>query len=166
MLQTYLDLLDLCYFEVTEAFGGLADENVWRRPHERLLSVGELAAHIAFAEASRFAGEESDGSATKDLSNCKISSPLLHARHGYYLNTIETTGAETLTAAQVLSELERVHAESMAFLTARNPDLNSPAPHWHSTYKELLKYLIFHISYHTGQMYSARHILGETTPDN
>ncbi len=61
MLETALKALDLCYFEVTEAFKALADENVWKRPSPVLLSVGELAGHIAYWEAVRFAGDSEDG---------------------------------------------------------------------------------------------------------
>jgi hypothetical protein len=169
MLETYLNLLDLCYFEVTEAFKGLANENVWKRPAPGLLSVGELAGHVAYSEALRFGGENADGSSLRDLSNCRISSPLLDERCRYYPMTIETSPTEgqlALTAPQVQDELLRVHREAMAYLKARNPDLSSKAPEWHSSYEELLKYLVFHVAYHTGQMYSVRHFLGEETPDN
>ena len=71
-----------------------------------------------------------------------------------------------MTATQVLGELQRVHEESMAGLKALNPDLQAKAPHWGSNYGDLLKYIVFHIAYHTGQMYSVRHLLGEETPDN
>lgn len=169
MLETYLDLLDLCYFEVTEAFKGLADENVWKRPAPGLLSIGELAGHAAYADASRFAGEAVDGSSLTDLSDCKIKSPLLDERFSYYTNTLETAPTSEqlgMTASQVESELLRVHRESMAYLKELNPDMASKAPHWGGSYRELMKYLVFHIAYHTGQMYSARHLLGEETPDN
>lgn len=168
-MDIYLDLLDFCYFEVTEAFGGLSDENVWVRPTPSLLSVGELAAHVAYWEAVRFAGEGEDGSALRDLSNCKIKSPLLDPRSGYYTSTLETRPSEAqqaLSASQVLAELERIHHEAMGCLRERNPDLDDKAPHWHSSYRELIKYVIFHVSYHTGQMYSVRHLLGDNTPDN
>ena len=169
MLDTYLKTLDLCYFEVTEAFRDLQDENVWKRPATGLLSVGELAGHVAYWEAVRYGGENEDGSTSRDLSNCRISSPLLDPRFAYYTTTVETSPSEehlAMTSEQVCNELLRVHLESMEFLKARNPDLASPAPHWHSSYDELLQYVIFHIAYHTGQMYSVRHLLGEQTPDN
>ncbi|MBA3727259.1 MAG: DinB family protein [Armatimonadetes bacterium] len=169
MLETYLNLLDLCYFEVTEAFKSLADEHVWKRPDSGLLSVGELAGHVAYWEAVRFAGEGIDGSSSRDLSTCRVSSPLLDPRFAYYTTNLATPPSEgqvALTATQVLNELLRVHRESMALLKALNPDMESAAPHWHSTNVELLKYVVFHIAYHTGQMYSVRHLLGEETPDN
>jgi hypothetical protein len=171
MLETYLSLLDLCYFEVTEAFKGLADDHVWKRPGSILLSVGELAGHVAYWEAVRFAGEGTDGSSSRDLSNCKVHSPLLDPRFAYYTTNLTTPPSEAqlaLTAKQVLDELLRVHNESMEFLKALNPNLDVPAPYWgeQSNLRELLKYVIFHIAYHTGQMYSVRHLLGEETPDN
>lgn len=169
MLDHHLKSLDLCYFEVTEAFNGLQDGNVWKRPAPGLLSVGELSGHIAYWEAVRYGGDSPDGSASRDLSNCKIKSPLLDPRFGYYSTTIEERPSEehlAMTAEQVKVELLRIHQESMAFLKALNPDLQSRAPEWHSTYDDLLRYVAFHIAYHTGQMYSVRHLLGEETPDN
>ena len=169
MLETYLNQLELCYFEVTEAFKGLADEHVWKRPDSALLSVGELSGHVAYWEAVRFAGEGADGSSSRDLATCKVKSPLLDSRFAYYTTNLTTPPAEqqlALNATQVRDELLRVHNESMEFLKALNPDLNTPAAHWHSDYGELLKYVVFHVAYHTGQMYSVRHLLGEETPDN
>ena len=162
MLETYLGTLDLCYFEVTEAFKGLADENVWKRPAPGLLSVGELAGHVAYWEALRLTGDQN----SQDISTCSISSPLLDERFKYYTGTITTPVELPLTAQQVKDELLRIHAEAMASLRALNPEVSSPAPHWHSNFGDLLRYMIFHIAYHTGQMYSVRHLLGEETPDN
>lgn len=171
MLDTYLRPLELCYFEVTEAFKGLADEHVWKRPAEQLLSVGELAGHMAYWEAIRFTSDAVAGASTRDISNCKVSSLLLDDRFSYYPTTLKTSPSEqhlAMTAEQVLSELLRVHKESMGCLIALNPDLQSPAPFWspNSNYAELLMYVAFHTAYHTGQMYTARHLLGEQTPDN
>ena len=56
MTEAYLDVLEEGYYEVKEAFAGLANENVWKRPAEGLLSVGELAGHIAYWEAVRLGG--------------------------------------------------------------------------------------------------------------
>ena len=165
MLEVYLNLLEQDIFEVGEAFKGLADENVWKRPAPGLLSVGELAGHVAYWEAVRLAGEG------EDLAKCKVSSPLIDARFRYYPTTIPTTPSDqhlAMTAEQVHSELVRVHEESLAQFKALNPDLASAAPALpgNFTYGAQLEYLVFHIAYHTGQMYSARHLLGEETPDN
>ena len=169
MLDMHLKSLDLCYFEVTEAFKGLANEHVWKRPTPRLLSVGELAGHIAYWEAVRFASDSADGKSYRDLSNCRISSPLLDERFSYYTGTVDTAPSDeqlAMTAEQVSGELLRVHKEAMEHLKALNPVMASQAPHWHADYNDFLRYVAFHIAYHTGQMYTIRHLLGETPPDN
>lgn len=170
MLEDYLTALELGYYEVQFAFEGLADENVWKRPAEGLLSVGELAGHIAYWEAVKLAGE-GGAPPTPDLAKCRVSSPLIDHRFGYYPATIATPPSEqhrAMTAERVYRELLRVHEEAVAHFKARNPDLESSAPGWppNYTYREFLKYAAFHVAYHTGQMYSARHLLQEETPDN
>lgn len=178
MVEAYLEVLEQGYYEVQEAFKGLADENVWKRPAVGLLSVGELAGHIAYWEAVRLAGEggepapEANGiSLSPDLAKCRVSSLLIDHRFEYYPTTLATPPSQehlAMTAEQVCKELLRVHEESVAHFKALNPDLASPAPGWpeYWTYGGFLKYLAFHVAYHTGQMYSVRHLLGEETPDN
>jgi len=169
MIEIYLDLLELGYFETKIAFEGLADEHVWKRPAEGLLSVGELAGHIAYWEAVRLAG---DGGTLEDSPvKCHVISPLIDPRFRYYPTTIATPPSEqhlAMTAEQVCSELVRVHEETIAYFKAQNPDMAGSGPERppDNTYGELLKYLVFHISYHAGQIYTARHLLGETPPDN
>ena len=170
MVEAYLSVLDMGYFEVKEAFGGLADANVWKRPAAGLLSVGELAGHIAYWEAGRLASDGGDH-AKPDLATCRVSSPLIDHRFGYYPTTIATSPSEqhlTMTAKQVCAELLRVHEESVVHFKALNPDLGTTPPGYppNYTYGAFLQYAAFHVSYHTGQMYSARHLLGEETPDN
>jgi uncharacterized damage-inducible protein DinB len=171
MVEAYLGVLEMDFFEVTEAFRGLADEHVWKRPAERLLSVGELAGHIALSVAARLAGEKMDATWPPDLTKCPLISPLIDARFAYYPATIANPPSEehlAMTAEQVCRELLRVHEEAVSHFRALSPDLDSPAPSWppNCTYGESLKYLLFHVAYHTGQIYSARHLLGEETPDN
>lgn len=176
--ESYLQVLEVGYFEVTEAFKGLADGNVWERPAEGLLSVGELAGHIAYWEAARLAGEGGESepgvngiSVMPDLVKCRVSSPLVDHRFGYYTGMISTRPSEqhlAMTAQQVCRELVRVHEEAVGDFRARNPEMDGCPPGWPPghTYGEDLRYLAFHVAYHTGQMYSARHLLGEQTPDN
>lgn len=172
MIDAYLSVLELAYYELPFAFEGLADEHVWKRPAEGLLSIGELAGHIAYGEALRFAyevGAQSEGE--PDLSRCQVSSLLVDHRFHYYPTTIAKTPSEqqrAMTAQQVCEEVLRIHQESVVYFKAQNPDLDSIAPGWNTnfTYREFLKYAAFHVSYHTGQIYSARHLLGEQTPDN
>ena len=172
MVEVYLEALEEGYYEVKFAFEGLADENVWKRPAEGLLSVGELAGHIAYWEAVKLAGEGAGGEHLKpNLAKCRISSPLIDPRFGYYSTTIATPPSEqhlAMTAEQVCRELVRVHEEAVADFKARNPDLDSTAPGWppNYTYRVFLAYAPFHVAYHTGQMYSVRHLLGEEPPNN
>src|SRR5258707_11196568 len=101
MLDACLELLEQDYFEVGEAFKGLADENVWKRPAPGLLSVGELAGHIAYWEAVRFAGEGDDPA------KCKVLSPLIDKRFAYYPTTLATSPSPehlALGAEQVCKE--------------------------------------------------------------
>jgi hypothetical protein len=170
-LDTYLDLLELTLFEADVAFEDLADENVWRRPDERLPSVGELAGHVVFWMATRFAGEGAGG---PDLSKCSIESPLVDPVFRYYdqpLSASPREGHRQMTAVQVKDEFMRVCRESMAQLKAKNPELDAPMPGWESdqnfsTLREALKYQVFHVSYHVGQIYTTRHLLGDNPPDN
>ena len=174
MVEAYLEVLEEGYYEAKFAFEGLADENVWKRPGEGLLSVGELAGHIAYWEAVRVAGEGVEqvfGLMQPDLEKCRVSSPLIDHQFSYYPITMAAPPTEAhraLTAAQVCAELVRVHTESVADFRARNPALDSHPPGWppNYTYRAFLTYAAFHVSYHAGQMYSARHLLGEGTPDN
>ena len=178
MAEIYWKLLEQGYFELKFAFEGLAQENVWKRPAEGLLSLGELAGHIAYWEAVRLAGEggepdpEANGaSVMPDLAKCRVRSLLIEDRFAYHPSTLETAPSEqhlAMTAEQVCQELLRVHEESVAYFKALDPDLESAAPGWppHWTYRAFLEYLVFHIGYHTGQMYSVRHLLGEQPPDN
>src|ERR1044071_2501994 len=141
MLETYLKLLEQDYFELGEAFKGLKDENVWKRPAPGLLSVGELAGHMAYWEAIRLAGEG------EDLTKCKVASPLIDPRFRYYPNTTATAPSEehlSMSAEQVRSELLRVHEESLAHFKSLNPDLSGKVPGlggW--TYGAQLEYMIF-----------------------
>jgi len=175
--EAYLKVLDVGYFEVQEAFQGLADENVWKRPAEVLLSVGELAGHIAYWEAVRLAGEglvsvaAAGGELLPDLAKCRVSGPFIDHRFMYYPITLAHPPEEqhlVMTADQVRQELVRVHEEAVAHFRALSPDLESEPLGKPSdqTYGNSLRYLAFHVAYHTGQIYTARHLLGEQTPDN
>jgi uncharacterized damage-inducible protein DinB len=159
VLEHYLTELELAYFELGEAFTGLADENVWKRPANGILSVGELAGHIAYGEANRLAG------------NGVLTSPLIDPRFRYYDVSVSTTPSDeqlAMTAADVHSELVRVHEAAVAQLKERNVDLSGPPPENSpgNTFGEMFQYMIFHVAYHVGQIYTVRHLLGEETPDN
>ena len=165
MVEACLKLLELGYYELKIAFDGLAAEHVWQRPAPSLLSVGELAGHLAFWEAVRLAGEG------PDPAQCRITSPLIDLRFRYYPDTVATPPAEhhlAMTADEVCRELLRVHEEALAHFRALAPDPESRIPGCPTgfTYGQYLEYAVFHLAYHTGQIYSVRHLLGEAPPDN
>jgi hypothetical protein len=167
LVEAYLEVLEEGFYEIKFAFDGLADDHVWKRPAAGLLSVGELAGHISFWEAVKFAGE--GGDPLPDPAKCKISSLLVDPRFSYYPTTLATPPSPehlAMTAEQVCSEVLRVHNEAFANFKALNPDLDSRPPGWRQSYRVYLKYAAFHVAYHTGQIYSVRHLLGEQTPDN
>lgn len=169
MLDTYLAMLNEGYYEAKFAFKGLADANVWKRPAARLLSIGEIAGHVAFWEACRFAGEA--GEPWPDPAKCRVKSPLIDTRFAYPTVTLPTSPTEeqlSMTADQVLADFVRVHTETMAYFKSTNPDLDAHPTGWTNwpTYRAFLSYACFHVAYHVGQMYSVRHLFGDETEDN
>src|ERR1700761_2118479 len=119
MIEACLTLLELGYYEAPFAFEGLADENVWKRPAPGLLSVGELAGHIAYWEASRFAG--SCTPPKPDPADCPIKRLLIDTRFHYYTTSVDTTPTPeqlALTAEQVYAEVVRIHKEAVAAMVA------------------------------------------------
>lgn len=146
--------LDTAIWELGEAFEGLPNDDVWVRAHPRLLSVGELAAHIAYGEASFFLGLD-------------FESPFVNKAVNYYSNIVEAPFTLDLRASEVLAEVSRVHEESKENFIALNPQSKDKNPFrdgW--TWEKALEYQVFHVAYHTGQIYSVRHLLGHDTVDN
>lgn len=144
----------MAIFELGEAFKGLPDGDVWTRPDPRLLSVGELAAHVVYGEVDTFFGDH-------------FESPLFTSMARYYTSHAGHPFALPMTADEVLAEVVRVHEACKASISANPPSAESPNPFrqgW--TWGFALEYQAFHIAYHTGQMYSVRHLLGHETVDN
>lgn len=165
MNETVLRLLDAGFFELKFAFDGVADEHVWKRPAPGLLSIGEIAGHMAYWEAVRLAGEGDD------LAKCRLSSPLIDARFRYHTTSLATSPSEehlAMRASSIYEELLRLHREAIADFKKLDPSLDTHIPGCPTgfTYGEYLEYAVFHTAYHTGQIYSIRHLLGEETPDN
>lgn len=148
-----LQALDTAIWELGEAFENLPDEDVWKRPHPRLLSVGELASHIAYGLTSSFVGDS-------------FETTLADARSRYYTTNVDQPFELPLGAAEVYAEVKRVHEACKASFLAAAPDLGDLNPLRDWTWKETLTYMVFHVSYHTGQVYSVRHLLGHETVDN
>ncbi|MBI1333679.1 MAG: DUF664 domain-containing protein [Armatimonadetes bacterium] len=146
--------LDSAIWEMSEAFKGLKDEDVWTRPDPRLLSVGELAAHTAYWEAMSFIGKD-------------FESPLSVQVARYYTANEPEPFSLPMSAEAVYEEVKRVHEACKAAFAAEPHEFDDPSLHregW--TYGYVLIYQGFHVAYHTGQMYSVRHLMGHETADN
>ena len=164
-MEIYDKLFEQAYFELGEAFSGLAEANVWKRPASGLLSVGELAGHMAVGGVVWLAG--GDGKTVPE----GFDSPLLDPRFRYYPYTLASSPSEAqraLNAERVLSETLRLFRGAWAALRERNPALGDrpEGQEMMPTWDDLIRYQTFHLPYHTGQIYTVRHLLGETPPDN
>lgn len=147
---------DTAHWEFSLVFEGLADEDVWRRAHPNLLSIGELASHMAYAEAK--AAEEVNSSAS-------IPSPLVDERARYYVG--HQPFALNLSASETASELQRVHEAAKDAMNHESVDADAPLPSQPEfTVNTRAEYFGFHVAYHAGQAYSVRHLMGHETTDN
>lgn len=165
-LELLLKAWDSAIWEFTLVFEGLSDDDLWRRPHPKLLSVGELAGHVAYGSAVNTA--ESSIDRDKDFqSQMPIKSPLVDPVFRYYLTEVDNPVTLNLTTEEVLNELKRVHEAARAQVTKvdRNyDDKIEGRDDW--TWGYTVEYQGFHAAYHAGQAYSVRHLLGHTTTDN
>lgn len=153
-LDLLIAALDTGHWELGEAFKGLPDDDVWKRPHPRLWSVGEIATHIAYWEDIGMTGGKSD-------------SPLCKQYARYYATDLGTPLDLEFGAEALYREVERVHESAKAAIVELDPAGEDPNPHregW--TWRQAIEYAGFHVAYHTGQIYSARHLMGHETEDN
>ena len=139
-------------WEFTLAFEGLSDDDLWKRAHPGLLSIGELAGHVAYWDAVIVQGG--------------VESPLNDKAFGYYPEQLAHEVKMDLTVAQVLEELQKVHDAAKAVFDDVT-DLDEKVP-WRDdwTWGACLRYRVFHVAYHCGQAYSVRHLMGHATTDN
>ena len=143
------------------AFEGLPDEDLWKRVDPRLLSVGEIAGHVAYWQAVWTMG---GGEAKPDLSRLPIESPLLDATFRYYTVNVDEPVVLSLGSKQTFDEVMRIHEAAKAIAQGKERDEIYPGQ-W-GTWGNFVQYQAFHVAYHTGQAYSVRHLMGHTTEDN
>ncbi len=171
-LDQMIAALDEGHWEFTLAFEGLEDDQVWKRADPRLLSIGELAGHVAYWEGVRspssvpVPGLTGPGEELPDLAQLRIKSPLMNHAFRYYTSGVGQPVDLGLSAAEVLSELSRVHQGFKAALLELDPKFSDLLPGSQQTWGQVLQYQIFHVAYHTGQAYSVRHLFGDSTTDN
>ena len=151
-IEALIQAWDEGAWEFTLVFEGLSDDDLWRRAHPNLLSVGELAGHVAYWDAVLVPGG--------------IESPLNDKAFGYFSDQVAHEVKKDLNVAQVLEELKRIHDAAKAEVM-KVKDFDEKVP-WRDdwTWGGCLRYRVFHIAYHCGQAYSARHLMGHKTTDN
>lgn len=152
-IKALVDAWDNAHWEFTLVFEGLSDADLWKRPHPNLLSIGELAGHIAYNE-SYFA----EGG--------MVDSPLADKRFSYYLNQVGSPIKLDLSVGDVLEEIKKVHEAAKAGI-AKVENFDAIVP-WRDdlSWYYSLEYSVFHVAYHCGQAYSVRHLMGHDTTDN
>jgi hypothetical protein len=147
---------DTAHWEFSLVFEGLADEDVWRRAHPGLLSIGELACHTAYWEAEVARGVNPQAA---------IQSPLVDARARYY--STHQPFSLPLGAAETAAELKRVHEAARDAMDAEGIDPAMALPDDPGfSLAARVEYFGFHVAYHAGQAYSVRHLMGHQTTDN
>lgn len=160
-LAPLFEAWDEAHREFAIALGGLSDEDLWKRPHPRLLSIGELAGHVAYWQAVWTLG---NGDARPDLDQLPIKSPLLNDAFRYYTSNVEQAFRIELGTNEILKEVMRIHDAAKNALAGTGKEDTHPGQ-W-GTWGHLIQYQVFHVAYHTGQVYSVRHLLGHETEDN
>jgi hypothetical protein len=157
--DTQAQAWDSASWEFSLVFEGLEDADLWRRPDPKLLSVGEIVCHMMYWHTWY---------ASKIEPSSPITTPLSRAESRYYLTSVDTPLALEMSAADVFKEFERVQkAVKEVYLrcdASRDDALSFEGPG--RTFGEFADYMVFHIAYHTGQAFSARHLMGHKTNDN
>ena len=160
-LEMLLKCSDDAHWEFYLAVEGLSDADLWRRAHPQLLSVGELAGHVAYWEAVSIASYLPEDSPNR------IVSPLVDKRFDYYTNEVNNPVALDLGVDEVLNELKKIHLSFRSATETIDPDSDDAIPDRPGfTWGAYLRYQAFHIAYHTGQAFSVRHLMGHMTNDN
>jgi uncharacterized damage-inducible protein DinB len=148
---------DTVVWEYTLVFEDLNDADLWKRAHPRLLSVGELTAHVVYAMVGR-------ANALNPAAN--LSSTLAVDAVDYYLRNVEKPIELPMTVAEVQAELERVGAAARDAWLAVDKTRDEDSGTGLGTLGQLADYMVFHVSYHAGQAFSVRHLMGHKTNDN
>lgn len=167
-LKTLIGAWEEFHWEYSLALEGLADENVWRRPDPKLLSIGELTGHICYANAVRFLSDNAD----EDPASIRLKSPLIDRAFRYYFYQVDEQVTLEIGTEELAREFNRIHKACKARMVDLDPYFEDLLPgrteemegftRWGVT----LQYMLFHTAYHAGQAYSVRHLLGDTPVDN
>ena len=150
---------DSGFWEFSLVFEEMEDADLWVRPHENLLSVGEIACHVVYSLVTY---------ANKIGADTELTSTLSVKHASYYLHNIGTPIQLALGVADVAAEVDRVQRAVKAVFLASSAERDEPLAFDGPgrTFGEFADYMVFHIAYHTGQAFSVRHIMGHKTNDN
>lgn len=155
------------YFETDLLFEGLGESNLHRRPGPGLLSVSEHVAHVVRSEAS-IVNRYLIGEAEAAWADCLMR----EKPFGWPPTLLESPvhpGLAELTVEQVKDEYIRNHERCYELAKALSLDADFTFDDdWDRvrTVRDRLRIAAYHVGYHCGQIYSARHWLGEETPEN
>lgn len=155
------------YFETDLVLGGIAAEHLHQRPAPNLLAISEHLAHVARSEASivfrYLLGRPDEEWQTSVLTRDVFGWPPTMLE-----KPIEEDLA-SLTLAEIAGEYLSLHDRCYrAALTLELPADHAFEDAWDrvTTVRDRLRIAAYHVAYHAGQIYSARHLLGEDTPEN
>jgi hypothetical protein len=155
--ETQSQAWDSAHWEFSLVFEGLGDADLWRRADPKLLSVGEIACHMAYWQLVYAAklGQP-------------IASPLNREEARYYLTAVSRPLTLQMGVVEVAAELDRVKKAVKAVFLGVQRDRDDPLDFEGPgrTYGEFADYMVFHVAYHTGQAFSVRHLMGHKTNDN
>lgn len=154
-LEVLMKSLNSSVWELGEAFQGLTDADVWIRPHAHILSIGEISCHLAYWESLTFLGPDA-----------KVS-PIAASAAQYFTSNRDTPFHMEWGADELITEIRRIHElckASLILLKPKGEDPNPYRPDW--SWASAIEYQSFHFAYHTGQIYTIRHLMGHETVDN
>ena len=158
-LDTQSQAWDSAFWEFSLVFEDLNDADLWVRPHENLLSIGEITCHIVYYLTMY---------ANKLAADPMLASPLSVKDASYYLHNVGSPIQLKMSVADVAAEVDRVQRDVKAVFLASTAERDEPlafnGPG--ETFGQFADYMVFHIAYHTGQAFSVRHLMGHKTNDN
>ena len=159
-IEPILQVWDTGLFELKIALEGTPREDLWRRPHTNLLSIGEIAGHIAYGLVSHVFCQSN----AVQASDLPVQSVLLDEQIRYFTVNIKKEFVADLNVESIIDDLENIFS-ACRDVAASHAMEDSVESHW-ETWGALANYQAFHIAYHTGQIYSVRHMFGHETEDN
>lgn len=150
---------DSAFWEYSLVFEEMSDADLWVRPHETLLSVGEIACHIVYWLVTH---------ANKVIAEGLLTSPLAIQSTSYYLHNVGTPVQVDMGVQEVSAEVERIQKAAKSVFLATSSERDEPLAFDGPgrTFGEFADYMVFHVAYHTGQAFSVRHLMGHKTNDN